>query len=205
MNSSETIAEVGNVDVAEEDLLRAQLYGLLANILSKAPDAPELARLAQLQGDESQLGKAVAALSRVAAGRDATEISDEFHDLFIGVGRGELLPYSSYYLTGFLHEKPLAKLRNDMSALGATKSDDVSEPEDHAASVLEIMAGLIEGRFGQPASIEQQKEFYDAHIASWMAVFFQDLAGASSSVLYATVAEVGLRFLDIENAAFEMD
>lgn len=205
MNSNEIVAEVGNFDIAEEDLLRAQMYGLLANLLSKAPDETELSRLAQLHGDESPLGKAIAALSRVAAGRDATEISDEFHDLFIGVGRGELLPYASYYLTGFLHEKPLAKLRNDMSTYGATKSDDVSEPEDHAASVLEVMAGLIEGRFGQPASIEQQKEFYDAHIASWMSVFFQDLAGASSSVLYATVAEVGLRFLEIENAAFEMD
>ena len=71
--------------------------------------------------------------------------------------------------------------------------------------MLEVMAALIDGRFGQPASIEQEKQFYDTHIASWMSVFFQDLAGASSSVLYATVAEVGLRFLEIENVAFEMD
>lgn len=142
MNSNEIVAEVGNSDIAEEALLRAQMYGLLANLLSKAPDEAELSRLAQLRGDESPLGKTIAALSRVAAGPDATEIYDEFHDQFIGVGRGELLPYASYYLTGFLHEKPLAKLRKDMSAYGATKSDDVSEPEDHAASVLEVMAGL---------------------------------------------------------------
>lgn len=205
MNGSEVIAEVGDIEVAEEDLLRAQLYGLLASLLSKAPDQDTLASLAQLSGDETALGKAIAALSRVAAGSNAAAVSDEYHDLFIGVGRGELLPYASYYLTGFLHEKPLAKLRNDMAAHGASKSEDVSEPEDHAASVLEVMAGLIDGRFGNPVSIEDQEEFYDAHIASWMTVFFQDLGGASSSVLYATVAEVGLRFLEIESAAFEMD
>ena len=205
MNGSEIIAEVGNIEVAEEDLLRAQLYGLLASLLSKAPDHDTLASLAQLSGDETALGKAIAALSRVAAGSNAAAVAEEYHDLFIGVGRGELLPYASYYLTGFLHEKPLAKLRNDMAAHGASKSEDVSEPEDHAASVLEVMAGLIDGRFGNPASIEDQEEFYEAHIASWMTVFFQDLGGASSSVLYATVAEVGLRFLEIESAAFEMD
>ncbi len=205
MNGSEMIAEVGEVMIAEEDLLRAQLYGLLSNLLSKAPDKDELASLAQLAGDETPLGKAIVSLSRVAAKSEPTIVDEEFHDLFIGVGRGELLPYASYYLTGFLHEKPLAKLRNDMAAYGASKSDDVSESEDHVASVLEIMAGLIDGRFGKPASIDQQKEFYDTHIASWMSVFFQDLAGASSSVLYATVAEVGTRFLEIEGAAFEMD
>ena len=132
-------------------------------------------------------------------------VKDEYHTLFIGVGRGELLPYASYYLTGFLNEKPLAKLRNDMAERGVTRSADTSEPEDHAASVLEIMAGLIDGRFGAPATIEQQKEFFDAHVGSWMDVFFRDLAGASSSVLYAALAEVGAQFLEIETAAFRMD
>ena len=205
MSGSEVIAEIGNIEIVEEDLLRARLYGLLSGLLSKAPDKKELGSLAQLSGDDTLLGKAISALSRVAAKSQPSSVEDEFDQLFIGVGRGELLPYASYYLTGFLHEKPLAKLRNDMAALGASKSEDVSEPEDHAASVLEIMAGLIDGRFGNPLPIEQQKEFYDTHVASWMKVFFQDLAGASSSVLYATVAEVGLRFLDIESAAFEMD
>ena len=109
MNGSEVIAEVGEIEVAEEDLLRAQLYGLLASLLSAAPDQDALASLAQLSGDDTALGKAIAALSRVAAGSTAAVVSDEYHDLVIGVGRGELLPYASYYLTGFLHEKPLAK------------------------------------------------------------------------------------------------
>ena len=148
---------------------------------------------------------ALISAARVAAGSDAVAVSDEYHALFVGIGRGELLPYGSYYLTGFLHEKPLARLREDMTSFGVKRADSVSEPEDHAASVLEVMAGLIDGRFGTAASLEQQKEFFDAHIESWMTVFFQDLAGASSSVLYAALAQVGARFLEVEAAAFTMD
>lgn len=205
MQSGETIAVAGTKTLAEEDALRAQVYDLLANLLSKPPPDDELKTLAGLSGDDSEMGRAITALARVAAGSDAVAVSDEYHALFVGIGRGELLPYGSYYLTGFLHEKPLARLREDMTSFGVKRADSVSEPEDHAASVLEVMAGLIDGRFGTAASLEQQKEFFDAHIESWMTVFFQDLAGASSSVLYAALAQVGARFLEVEAAAFTMD
>ena len=181
------------------------MYDLLANLLSKSPTDSELKAIAGLIGDDSELGRAITALARVAGGSDAGAVSDEYHALFVGIGRGELLPYGSYYLTGFLHEKPLAKLRDEMAAFGVKRAENVSEPEDHIASVLEVMAGLIDGRFGTAATLEQQKEFFDAHIGSWMTVFFQDLAGASSSVLYAALAQVGARFLEIEAAAFAMD
>ena len=205
MQGGDTTAMAEAVPLAEEDVLRAQVYGLLAGLLSRPPEPDDLTHLGRLDGNDTPLGKAISALARIAAVRDNAAAKDEYQTLFIGVGRGELLPYASYYLTGFLHEKPLAKLRNDMSELGIARSADTSEPEDHAASILEIMAGLIDGRFGAPASIEQQKEFFDAHIRSWMDVFFQDLAGASSSVLYAALAEVGSRFLEIETTAFRMD
>lgn len=205
MDSGESVAVVEERVIAEEDLLRAEFYSLLAKLLSAAPSAQQLTTIAQLEGDDTPLGRAVAALARVAAGSDAVAVAEEYQSLFIGIGRGELLPYGSYYLTGFLHEKPLAKLRNDMAEIGAVRSDSISEPEDHAASILEVMAGLINGRFGAPASLDKQKEFFDAHIASWMDVFFRDLAGASSSVLYAALAEVGARFIEIETAAFAMD
>lgn len=205
MHSGETIAVAGTETRADEDALRAQIYGLLANLLSRPPSAAELEAVGRLQGGDTPLGKAIAALARVAANRDVAAVADEYQALFIGIGRGEVLPYGSYYLTGFLHEKPLAKLRNDMTALGIARVSDVSEPEDHAASVLEMMAGLIDGRFGEPKSLTSQKEFFDAHVAPWMNVFFQDLAGASTSVLYAALAEVGARFLEIETAAFAMD
>ncbi|MGI9423846.1 MAG: TorD/DmsD family molecular chaperone [Hyphomicrobiaceae bacterium] len=205
MNCGEPVAVVEKSVIAEEDLLRAEFYSLLAKLLSAAPDSQQLASIGQLRGDDTTLGHAIEGLSRVAAGLGEGVVAEEYQSLFIGMGRGELLPYGSYYLTGFLHEKPLAKLRSDMAELGAVRADSVSEPEDHVACILEVMAGLITGRFGAPASVAKQKDFFDAHIASWMDVFFRDLAGASSSVLYAALAEVGSRFLDIETAAFAMD
>ncbi|WP_248304675.1 molecular chaperone TorD family protein [Breoghania sp. L-A4] len=125
----------------EEDVTRAQIYGLLAGLLAAPADASTLKSLAQLPGDESQLGQALGALSRVAAGARDTDVAREYHDLFIGVGRGELLPYASYYLTGFLNEKPLAKLRGRMAELGIERDPSVKEPEDHVAAVMDMMAG----------------------------------------------------------------
>ncbi len=192
--------------VIDEDMVRSQIYALLAKFLSKPPTSDDLAAASALGADHgTPLGAAIGVFARVAGGSTAAAVAEEYQALFVGVGRGELLPYGSYYLTGFLHEKPLAKLRNDMAEFGLVRSKDVSEPEDHAAGVLEVMAGLIDGRFGKPASVQQQQEFFDAHIGSWMNVFFRDLAEASSSALYAALAEVGLRFLEIETEAFRMD
>ncbi len=85
----------------------------------------------------------------------------EFNALFIGLGRGELLPYASYYLTGFLNEKPLASLRHDMAARGMTRAPNVYEPEDNIASLMEMMAGMIVGRFGAPATLADQRDFFN--------------------------------------------
>ena len=190
--------------LAPEDELRAQLYLLLARFLARAPSATDLELAASLTGDESELGRAIETFSALAISSDPSKIAEEYHDLFIGVGRGELLPYGSYYLTGFLNEKPLANLRDDMRRLGIARRPDVAEPEDHIASVLEMMAGLIRGAFDVPATLEQQRTFYQEHIGSWSKHFFADLEGAKSSVLYASVGTIGQRFLDIEETAFAM-
>lgn len=191
--------------IAPEDLLRADLYRLLSRYLHASPTASDLKFASGLEGGDTELGRAMQAFAKIAAGIDAASADDEYHALFIGVGRGELLPYGSYYLTGFLHEKPLARLRADMAAFGIEANPESTEPEDHAAAVLDIMAGLIDGSFGEQIALKQQKEFFDAHIGSWMPLFFRDLEGASSSVLFAALARIGSRFLDIESAAFEMD
>jgi TorA maturation chaperone TorD len=191
--------------ITDEDQLRAEFYRLLAHYLTASPTQTDLQHAAGLEGGDTPLGKAVHTFSRVAAQTDAATADDEYHALFIGVGRGELLPYASYYLTGFLHEKPLARLRNDMADLGIAANPDATEPEDHAAAVLDMMAGLIDGSFGEPLTIEQQKKFYDAHVGCWMPLFFRDLEGASSSVLFASLAQIGSRFLEIESAAFDMN
>ncbi|MGI9407243.1 MAG: TorD/DmsD family molecular chaperone [Hyphomicrobiaceae bacterium] len=190
--------------VSGEDLLRAQLYRLIANYMAKAPDAETLASGAKLSGDDTPLGKAVGTFAHLCCRSDPDAAGQEYHDLFIGVGRGELLPFASYYLTGFLNEKPLAKLRNDMDALGIERDPAASEPEDHVASIFEMMAGVIDGRFGEPASLEAQQEFYDTHIKSWAPYFFRDLEGAKSSVLYSGLGSIGRVFLEIEDTAFSM-
>ena len=116
-------------------------------LLGKAPDADTLKRVATLKGDASDLGMAHIELAAAAAATDDRAVSKEFFDLFIGLGRGELLPYASYYLTGFLHERPLARVRDDLDALGIERAGTSREPEDHIAILLEVMAGLARGDF----------------------------------------------------------
>lgn len=190
--------------IAEEDKLRADLYDFLGRLLAAPPDQALLDKSATLSGDESKLGRAIRALSRVASATTPQAAESEYTALFIGVGRGELLPYTSYYLTGFLNEKPLATLRDDMRMLGISRSPDVYEPEDHIASLLEMMAGMIMGRFGKPVSIDRSREFFDKHIGPWAGHFFTDLEGAKNSVLYAPVGSAGRVFMEIEKEAFQM-
>jgi TorA maturation chaperone TorD len=161
-------------------------------------------RCSALSGDETDLGKAIGALSRIAASTNERAVTREYNRLFIGIGRGELVPYASYYMTGFLNEKPLANLRSDMSALGIERAENVFEPEDNIASLCEIMAGLIVGRFDEPASLRRQQEFFGRHIASWAEHFFTDLKGAKNSLFFAPVGEIGRVFIEIEKEAFRM-
>jgi TorA maturation chaperone TorD len=191
-------------DVSPEDRLRAHLYLLLGRFLSKPPDAAALKAGADLRGDETQLGKAITAFARVCARSQPAAVADEYHDLFIGLARGELVPYGSYYLTGFLHEKPLAKLRQDMDRLGIERPNYVHEPEDHIASLCEMMAGLVDGSLGRVLPLVEQRVFFSAHIGSWAPVLFRDMEAAKASVLYATLGSIGRVFLAIEEEAFAM-
>jgi TorA maturation chaperone TorD len=186
----------------ELEAARAQQYALLAALLSRAPDAALLRRIARLQGDATPLGRAQAALAAAAAAADAEQVAREFFDLFIGVGRGELLPYASYYLTGFLHERPLARLRADLQALDIERADGQFEPEDHAAILCEIMAGLIGGTFAAPA--DRQQPFFDKHLAPWIGRFFADLQAAEHADFYRHVGALGRVFIGIETEAFAL-
>lgn len=193
------------LDVAAEERLRANLYLLLAGLLSRAPDRDILAAAGQMTGDDSELGQAISTLARVSARAQPEAVSQEYQDLFIGIGRGELVPFGSFYLTGFLNEKPLAVLRSDMARLGIERPAHVKEPEDHIAALLDMMAGLITGAFGEAASIREQKQFFSKHVESWAGYFFRDLEVAKASVLYAAVGSVGRILIAVESQAFEMD
>lgn len=190
--------------VSDEDRLRADLYNFLGVLLSAPPDQMMLDQAAGLSGDDSPLGQGITALARMARTTRPKTVQREFNALFIGLGRGELLPYASYYLTGFLNEKPLAALRRDMSLRGLARSDTVFEPEDNIASLMEMMATMITGRFGAPASLGDQKVFFTRHIAPWAGHFFADLEAARNSVFYASVGTVGRVFMDIEGEAFRL-
>ncbi len=189
-------------DLTEEDSARAQEYSLLASLLGRTPSKDLLKRLTQLRGDASPLGMAHLALAEAAEKITAENIEREFFDLFIGIGRGELLPYASYYLTGFLHERPLARLREDLSNLGIERSTGVSDPEDHAAILCEIMAGIINKKF--PAEAGTDQKFFEKHMAPWLGRFFKDIEQAKGAKFYRSVGQLGREFMEIESEAFAL-
>ncbi len=189
----------------KEELWRADLYDLLAALLARPPSGELLAGLARLEGDrQTEIGRHIGALARLASATGEKAAEREYNALFIGLGRGELLAFASFYLTGFLNEQPLARLRRDMARLGIAREEDVHEPEDNIATLCEIMAGLIRGRFGAPATASAQREFFTTHLEPWAEHFFTDLEKAGAAVLYAPVGSLGRAFMKLEAHTFRM-
>jgi TorA maturation chaperone TorD len=184
------------------DVARAQEYALLAALLYAAPSQAFLDQLAQLRGDATPLGLLHKTLAEAASNAIATTIEREYFDLFVGLGRGELLPYASYYLTGFLNERPLSRLRTDLATLGIERVENNCEPEDHAATLCEIMAGLADGRFPAPAAA--QRAFFEKHVSPWMGRLFADVENAAGARFYRSVGALGRVFLEIEAEALTL-
>jgi TorA maturation chaperone TorD len=195
----------GEDEILAEDRLRADQYRLLAALLAAPAEVGLLQLASSLAGDDTDYGRALTELAERAGRTTPETASREYHELFIGIGSGELIPYASYYLTGFLHEKPLAKLRGDMARLGIARAETVKEPEDHIAALCEMMAGLITGAFGAPLSLAAQRTFFDNHLDPWAPLFFQDLEKARSAWLYAPVGTLGRLFMGIEKTALMME
>ena len=189
-------------EVDEVDVARACEYALLAILLARAPDQALLDRIASLPGDASPLGLAHVGLAEAARQSSAERAEREYFDLFIGLGRGELLPYGSYYLAGFLHERPLARLRESLAQLGIERAAGQAEPEDHAAILCEIMAGLASGRFA--AREGAARALFEEHLAPWMERFFTDLEQAEAAELYRRIGTLGRVFIAIEREAFAL-
>jgi TorA maturation chaperone TorD len=189
-------------DLEEVDAARAQEYTLLATLLARAPDQALLDHLATLRADASPLGVAHAALAEAASRATEERADREYFNLFIGLGRGELLPYGSYYLSGFLHERPLARLRQDLARLGIERSEGHAEPEDHAATLCEIMAGLINGRL--QAGPGTDREVFEKHLSPWIGRMFADLERAEAAEFYRAVGALGRVFVEIETEAFAL-
>lgn len=206
--------EAGHVQVvseaaSEEDGLRARFYALLARLLARPPTPDDLQALARLEGDGSEIGRALATLAQTAGQISPADAEEEFSALFIGLTEGELRPYKSFYLTGFLYEKPLADVRRDMEALGVARAEGVPEPEDHIAALCETMHGLITGIFPLRGdfcsqSLHLQKTFFGSHLQTWAPRFFRDLEAARNARLYRPIGTVGRVFMAIEGEAFTM-
>jgi TorA maturation chaperone TorD len=196
----ETSAAAGLPD--EIDAARAREYALLARLLTRTPDRQLLNEIAGVKVDASPLGLAHAALAEAARAAKPDELEREFFDLFIGIGRGEMMPYGSYYLTGFLHERPLARLRTDLAELGIARSDGNHEPEDHIGTLCEVMAGLAGGEFPAPRGSDEQ--IFKKHIEPWAARFFTDLERAQAAQFYRSVGTLGRTFIEIESDAYAL-
>ena len=188
--------------IDEIDHARAREYLLLAALLSRSPDAQMIEHLVRQGGDATPLGAAHAALGAAAASVHAERIEREYFDLFVGLGRGELFPYASYYLTGYLYGRPLARIRETLKQLGLERTEGQSEPEDHAAVLLEVMAGLASGQIVAPD--ETQRTIFEAHLRPWIGRFFSDLEHARSAKFYACVAALGRVFMEVEAEAFSL-
>lgn len=188
----------------ETDLSRAENYDVLALLLARAPSSEVLDLLAGIEVDHATaLGRAWGALAQAAAQASADALAREHFVLFTGVGRGELLPFASFYITGFLHERPLAELRSDLARLGIARQQDDHDPEDRIALILSVMAAFARGEIA--AEGIGQAEFYARHLAPWAALFFDDLDQAPAAQFYRHVAAVGRAFIETENQAFALD
>ncbi|MBW8271123.1 TorD/DmsD family molecular chaperone [Caldovatus aquaticus] len=196
--------ETGTQDRVQAD--RAGLFAVLGRLLAAPPDAALLERLGAALSrppEATPLGRACAGLAAAAGAADPARVEREYFELFIGLGRGELLPYASYYLTGFLHERPLAELRGTLRRLGVARAPGVAEPEDHIAFLCETFAGLLSGAFGAQGEAAAG-DFFARHLRPWAARFFADLEGARAARFYRAVGALGRTAIEIELAAAEL-
>ena len=192
------------VGLAPEEAGRQAVYQFIARTLAGPAEKAELAFTAPLAGDEAPLNQAFADFRTELDAAPRETIERHYHDLFIGVGRGELLPYASYYLTGFLNEKPLADIRGDLEGLGFARSEGTSEPEDHIAALCDVMAQLIEGAATGEFDVYDQERFFSAHLKDWASRFFADLQSAKTAGLYREIGRIGGIFMEIEEEGFGM-
>jgi len=202
--------------IAEQDqLTRAAVYELLGSLLAAPPDENRLAVLRQIEAFEhespeqesagataSEIQMGWSLLNQASLKASPAEIEDEYFALFVGLGRGELVPFGSWYMTGFLMEKPVAILRRDLQSLGIEREEGVSETEDHIAALCEAMGLLI--RNGSEIGFERQKQFFNDHLEPWAKTFFSDLQHADSAHFYRSVGFFGESIMKFETEYFAM-
>lgn len=201
-----------DTNLSPEDLARADLYGLLALLFYEGPSTELLEKIAQF-GQDIELGEQDETsilhgpwsnLVQMAKDSRAEDWQDEYENAFIGVGKQEIFLYGSYYLTGFLNEKPLVALRDALQKIGLQASEEVTETEDHIACLCEVMRYLIAGEDLGICNLTQQKLFFNQHIRSWSGELFETLQNHPSLKHYSLVGALAETFFEIEGQAFDM-
>ena len=192
----------------DEELARAEMYGLLAQLFYQAP-SPDL--LAQLQVAVTESPTAGGFLEEswrelVAAARasDAAQINAEFSSLFGGVGKPEVYLFGSHYLSGFLNEKPLVQLRDDLAALGLARNEQMPETEDHVAYLFEVMRFLIAGDDVSVCNLTRQNEFFMTHLKPWVGLMCQALQAHPRARFYASLAGLTEAYMGVESQGFDL-
>ncbi len=187
----------------EVPAFRSTSWLVLGALLRQPPDAATLAEVAcvgsSAGGADPDAGEPAAswsALAEAAATAEPAPLDDEFHDLFIGIGRGELVPFASWYRTGFLMDRPLVALRRDLAILGFEREASVRDPEDHAGALAEVMGLLADPAEGQDDAT--QRLFFSEHIDSWMPALFADMQSAQCARFYRHVGRLGAAFVEFE-------
>jgi TorA maturation chaperone TorD len=202
MTDTESLRTPPALDAGEQ--ARADIYTLLGALLARPPDAALLDILQGIDPDTTGVTAMTTVWQglRSAAGSIEPEgVKQEYFALFIGLGRGELVPYASFYIHGLLMEKVLASLREELAALGFERQENVAEPEDHVAALCETMGMIISGSC---LSLKEQAAFFRMYIAPWMGAFFTDLTQAETAHFYKAVGQLGRQFLEIETQYFSM-
>lgn len=187
-----------HVMLDDADLARADAYAVLARLLFSAPDAMLLSMLCQMRSAADGNAVTVEWNALCTAASDARRISDEYATLFVSVGRPQVELYASWYLTGFLMEKPLAQLRDDLLALGLARHDGQHDSEDHMAGELEVMRHLL------LRGNDAQRVFFQRHLQPWYNKFCAALETAADARFYRAVARFMRVFLDMERDYFRL-
>ncbi len=191
-----------------EELERAELYGLLARLWLKPPDADLLAQFQVAVTEAPQAGGLLEAPWQTLVGalraHSLAATAAEHEALFHGVGKPEVFAYGSFYLTGFLNEKPLAALRHDLDDLGLSRDEQALETEDHIAYGFEVMRYLIAGDDMAVCNLEHQRRFFRSHLQPWVDAFCVAVQAHPRAQVYATLAGFTQAFVQVETQAFDM-
>jgi TorA maturation chaperone TorD len=192
----------------DEETARAEIYGLLAQLYYAAPPAELLSALrvavTEAPAPGAFLEEPWRELVGAARAMDDDEIVREYEALFGGVGKPDVYLFGSHYLSGYLNEKPLARLRDTLAELGLARDEAMPDTEDHIAYVCEVMRYLIAGDDVAVANLTRQSTFFAEHVQPWANELCDAIAAHPRARFYAVLANFTRAFLNVEAQGFDM-